>query len=101
MIAITSHVTFTDGVKKLRAFLEENGISKREAARAVGVASPTMLDWLRGRKTPTQAHRRAIRIWTKGKVNESDWESERERKAALQADSVEPFEPSTGTDGGR
>lgn len=88
-------MTLTNGVKKLRAFLVSQTISKRGAAKAIGVSGPTMLDWLAGRKTPTPPHRRAIEIWTKGRVAETDWVSERERAAANRAESVSPFEPTS------
>lgn len=93
-------MTLTDGVKKLRVFLEENRISKRKTAIALKVSLPTVLDWLRGRNTPTQAHRQAIEIWTKRQIVEADWESAKERKAAAEAKTVEPFEPATGAHGG-
>jgi hypothetical protein len=85
-------VTLVDGVKKMRGFLEANGISKRKASRDLKVSLPTVIDWLRARKSPTPAHRRAIEIWTNGKVREADWESAKERRAAAKAEVVKPFE---------
>jgi transcriptional regulator with XRE-family HTH domain len=91
-------VILRDGVKKLRKFLEEHGISKRAAARAIGVSLPTMLGWLKGTITPTDPHRKAIAVWTSGAVAEIDWESAQERRALAAAREVAPFEP-TGTGG--
>ncbi len=99
LIAISFLVQqLTDGVKKLRAFLKANKgkVSKRGAARAVGVSSPTMLDWISGRKTPAPPNRRALEIWTGGQVRESDWISRRERESAEKACRVAPLEAEKG-----
>lgn len=85
-----------EGVKKLRKFLEENGISKRAAARALGISLPTMLAWLKGTITPTNPNRVGIAVWTNGAVTESDWESSSERDAAERAANVQPFMPGGG-----
>jgi hypothetical protein len=93
-------VTLTVGVKKLRRFLKDNKIPKRRAARELLVSLTTVIDWLRGSKTPTVLHREAIQIWTNGEVSLADWVSAKERKAAASVSVVEPFTHATSAHGG-
>ena len=79
--------------EKLKQFLDENGVSKRQCAIALGVSSPTIIDWLRGHKRPRHVHRAAISKWTNGIVPEADWETSEDREARKKAEQVQPFEP--------
>lgn len=79
----------TEGARALAAFLKSNGISMAAAARDLGVADPTVLDWRRGRKRPTAHHRQAIETWTRGAVPASSWMTKGERRAL----NVAPFKP--------
>lgn len=81
------------GVHKLRKFLDSNEIPQLQLAKALGVTHVTVLNWIRGRATPTPPFRKAIAIWTKGEVIEADWESKKERELAEAVAAVKPFEP--------
>jgi hypothetical protein len=93
-LANTSDVT-VPGPAKLAAFLEKNGISKRQAARDLRVSAPTVLDWLNEVKAPEKQNRTAIRVYTRGEVVEDDWATEKEIAAAERAAEVRPFEPAS------
>jgi transposase len=79
------------GPKKFADFLVKNGISKRRAARDLRVSAPTVLDWLAGVKAPEPPNRSAIRVYTRGAVVESDWNTERQREAAEKVADVKPY----------
>lgn len=85
-------MVLTTGVKKLRAFLGLHKISRRQLARDIGVSLTTVLDWLKGSKSPTDGHREALELWTKGTVLAVDWQTAKERKAAA----AKPFESAKG-----
>jgi transcriptional regulator with XRE-family HTH domain len=88
-----TNVVQAPGRKKFKAFLKDNGIAKRRAARDLKVSAPTILDWESGTKTPTPENREAIRVYTRGEVTEQDWETPRDRKAEKRVATVKPFEP--------
>lgn len=59
----------------LGAFLKQNGLSFADAAKALFVSAPTIHDWIHGVKRPREHRRKAISIWTKGRVFEAAWET--------------------------
>lgn len=84
----------TPGSKAFAAFLKANRISQADAARALGVSSPTIFDWIKGTKRPRPAHREAIERWTE-KVVADQWKTKGEREGLAK---IAPLKR-TGTDG--
>jgi transcriptional regulator with XRE-family HTH domain len=58
---------------KLAAFLSENGISKADAGRALGVTGQGVSKWASGLGRPSPHLRMAIEKWTGGVVAAADW----------------------------
>lgn len=79
-------------VSKLQEFLDDNDITLREAAAAIGVGHPTILDWLGGRKRPRAHHRDAIAKWTGGRIHVESWLFAEEKATTVD---VVPFKPKT------
>ncbi len=79
------------GPRQLKAFLRKNSITLREAAKALQLKHPTVLQWVHGRATPLPHLRKRLAIWTNGEVPESAWET------ASEAIDVVPFK-ANGTD---
>lgn len=89
-------MTLSPGVHKLRKFLETHKIPQLQAARALGVTHVAVLQWIRGRATPTPPLRKAIEVWTSGEISEADWETSKDRRLAEKVAAVKPFEPEAG-----
>jgi len=84
------------GSEKLEEFISDNGLTKLAAAKYLGVSDPTIYDWVTGIKRPKSHHRRAIEIWTNGKVPAESWLFDDEKRSIS---IVKPFRKRTGTDG--
>lgn len=89
-------VMLTSGAVLLREFIEDNKLSQKQAADALGVKPPTIHEWITGAKRPRAEHREAISIWTHGSVPVANWLLEEERAAIAGAVPFEPEAP-TGT----
>ena len=88
------------GREKFRAFLDENQIGPREAAKALKVTHAAVIGWRDGKSTPNEPARAAIEVWTGGMVLAADWASAEEKERNERFADVKPFErPATGTDG--
>lgn len=87
MTTTTPILRATEGAKKLRRFLERNGITRRAAGLAVGATNPTVCDWVGGKKRPRESKRVDIEAWTGGEVPASSWLTKDERKVRT----VAPF----------
>jgi len=69
------------GPAKLKAFLDEHGISKAKAGLGLNVSHVTIGNWITEKASPIDDRRKDIEIWTGGVIVESDWETEAEKKA--------------------
>lgn len=81
--------------KDLEKFVEDNRISLRDAAAALGVTHQALLSWFSGVSKPKNELRKVIAVWTKEAVPESAWMTQVERDAL---DKIKPFEPKDGKD---
>lgn len=78
--------------------LEERGLSLNEGARQIGVSGPGLLRWLDEeelrRGYPTDAYRKAIRVWTAnsvlGPIEPDEWAPAKELEIVR---NVKPFVP--------
>jgi hypothetical protein len=70
----------SQSAKALGKFLRDNGIGPVEAGRALDVTHVTVIGWATGKRTPSDANKRRIRVWTDGAVQESGWRAGRARK---------------------
>jgi transcriptional regulator with XRE-family HTH domain len=76
---------------QLRAFRKQCGISIREAARQLQIVYPALIDWEKGRQTPSPPYRHAIEVWTSGAILATDWPlSDREREVLAKTALVLP-----------
>lgn len=78
------------GAAALAAFIARHCITRAAAARALGVSSPTIHDWVVGVKSPKQERRLRIERWTSGEVPASWWVSAAD---ASTLDEVRPHQP--------
>lgn len=69
----------SEGAKKLAAFIDKSGLSRKRTAEAVDSTHPALLAWLRGICKPDAYRRALIERWTAGAVPASAWLSEPER----------------------
>lgn len=68
---------------RLQAWRKGRGISLRKLAVALGVSSPTLLDWEASRRKPTHPFREAIEVLTQSEIKATDWPiSPREQREA-------------------
>lgn len=72
---------------ELAAFLTEHGITRQDAATALGVSRTVLFYWLTGKATPGLKNRRNIEVYTRGRVKSAAWELPEEQVT------VKPFEP--------
>lgn len=63
----------------LAAFLEENSLTQRQLARAIGVSDPVVHNWLSGDRRPRDVHRRGIAAFTRQRIPAEAWLTEEER----------------------
>jgi transcriptional regulator with XRE-family HTH domain len=82
--------------QELAAFLEENGLTQRQLARALGVSDPVVHDWLSGDRRPRDVHRRGIAAFTRGRIPFDAWLSDEERAEIERVGALAPA-PQTGT----
>ena len=69
--------------KRLRRFREGLGLSERAAAKAIGVAQPSYRRWERKEAVPRDAYKKAIELWSGGKLPRTMWPlTPEERRAA-------------------
>jgi transcriptional regulator with XRE-family HTH domain len=80
----------TRGASALSTFLETNGLTHAECAKAIGIARSTMHNWLNGILRPREAHQRAVEVWTNGAVPVSWWLTDEERAEIAE---IKPFQP--------
>ena len=79
---------------QLQAFRKRCGISIREAARQLRIVYPALIDWEKGRQTPSPPYRHAIEVWTSGEIRATDWPlSDREREVLAKTALVLPAKP--------
>jgi len=79
---------------QLQAFRKRCGISIREAARQLRIVYPALIDWEKGRQTPSPPYRHAIEVWTSGEILATDWPlSDREREVLAKTALVLPAKP--------
>jgi len=78
--------------RKLRGFLETRGVSQSAAARALGVTSVAVHQWVHGRARPRPDLRVAIERWTRGFLRADEWQTAREKDRARFALRVAPLE---------
>ena len=83
----------TLGARLLLQFRHQNDLTQTDVALALGVSTPTIHDWERGRKRPKAHHRDDIATWTKGFVPASAW------KRPGEVSGVVPFSPEPVTKG--
>lgn len=86
--------------EKLTNFRKRHGISLHKASELLGASGPTILSWEQERTVPRPPYRRAIEIWTKGEISETEWQSPGERAAIERTADVKPFEPESADDSG-
>jgi hypothetical protein len=79
------------GHTRLAAFLQVHGISRRDAADALGV-SPSMLHyWLNGSR-PSEVHRLAVERYSRGEVPANCWLTSDEQTRVNRTDPYESGE---------
>jgi len=79
----------TRGAVLLGGFLKKNSITRAAAGQAIGVADPTVCDWVGGKKRPRHEMRVAIETWSNGAVPAESWMTAAEKRAAQKQ--VQPF----------
>lgn len=77
------------GQKQFKQFLGREGIKNVAAAKALHCDPSLITLWLKHGTTPEIGMRRAIAVYTKGEVKESEWETATERALVK---SVKPFD---------
>lgn len=83
----------TPGARRLGEFLEKHRIKKRVAADAIGIAHPSLIAWLRGASRPSDAHKRAIEVWTGGAIPFTSWFSPSELRVRDRIEHIAPYRP--------
>lgn len=83
------------GSSRFRGFLEDNGISLSQAAEALQVTVPSVIQWRDGRFAPRHNSRLCIERWTNGEVPAGSWK----RPGEPDPEEIEPFQ-ATVPDGG-
>lgn len=79
------------GATLLDAFVRAHGRGMAaKTARALGVSSVTVHDWIVGVKRPKGPRREALEIWSGGAVPRDAWDLDGERDVLA---TVRPFEP--------
>lgn len=78
----------TGAAVALNAFLEANGVTFEDAARALGTHKSAVFQWAHGPGRPRVEFRTAIARWTKGAVKVDDWLTDDEQE---RASGVVPF----------
>jgi hypothetical protein len=68
----------SNAAAELAKFIRESGLTFRAVAELLDATHPALLGWLSGKGRPLAYHRRAIHVWTKGRVNEHSWFTARE-----------------------
>ena len=66
-----------------------SGLSRGDAAKAIGVSQSTLLDYERGRKRPKAVTAARIEMWTDGKIPADTWLTSAERRGL---EAVVPYE---------
>ncbi len=62
-------------------YINENDISKAEAARQLGVRWTTIWRWIKGRSVPQHDHLLKIKEWSGGQVTPNDFVVDAEKVA--------------------
>lgn len=58
---------------RLSAYMESKGLKDPEVADAIGRSRASVSRYRRGLERPDWRTMQAIRLWSKGKVQEADW----------------------------
>lgn len=64
----------TAGAVALCRIAEDQGLTKTAIARAIGVSHPTVIDWMRGYKRPSEPNRAKLHHWSDGAIAPASWD---------------------------
>lgn len=88
----------TDPRERFAAFVKARNLSASEVGRTFDVSHVAVLDWMSGKRVPSQFNREAIEKWTRGEIVATDWDDDDDRKARARLDAIEPAGPPVAND---
>lgn len=69
-----------NGPEKLAQYLNRHGITRGEAAKALGVTRVTLWKWINGLSKPLEPARADIQAWTNDEVMMGSWGAQLDKR---------------------